>query len=142
VLSLLAGAGYAALSPPLLASNTLSCYRVSTHDTAAQVGIARSNVVLASALPKVRPAMSLQALSNDIVVKRMTANIILVDAQGKTVGKAEGTANAVTNSYVAYVSPGEVPVQAQLLESATIATETPLFHRLLITAGSVPCLVR
>jgi uncharacterized protein involved in exopolysaccharide biosynthesis len=26
-------------------------------------------------------------------------------------------------------------VQAQLLESATIATETPLFHRLLVTGG-------
>ena len=109
----------------------------------AQVGIARSNVVLASALPKVKPAMSLQALSNDIVVKRLTANIISIDAQGKTVGEAEGTANAVANSYVAYVSPqGEVPVRAQLLESATIATETPLSHRLLVTGGLVPCLVR
>jgi Chain length determinant protein len=50
VLGLLAGAGYAALSPPVLTSNALVVLPASTHNTATQVVIARSNPVLAAAL--------------------------------------------------------------------------------------------
>ena len=53
-------------------------------------------------------------------------------------GQAEGTANAVASSYVAYVRspsrPGPLG-RAQILQPAALATQTPLSHRLLISGG-------
>jgi hypothetical protein len=59
--------------------------------------------------------------------------------------QAERTANAVTASYVEYVSsPGGFghPVMARILQPAVDATGTPLSHRLLVSGGSAPCLAR
>lgn len=137
VLGLLAGAGYVALTPPLLASSAaLVVLPSSIHDTAAQVAIARSNVVLGRATRSAAPAMSLQTVRSRVRVKSVTPTILSVTAQGKTAAQAEGTANAVASSYIAEVSHhGEVPVQARLLQSAMNATRTPLSHRLPITGG-------
>ena len=68
----------------------------------------------------------------------MTSDIISISAQGKTAAQAERTANAVADSYVAYVNspsrPGP-PVQARVLQPATNATGTSLSTRLLVTGG-------
>lgn len=136
VLGLLAGAGYAALSPPMLTSKALVVLRPSTHDTAAQAVIARSDAVLTSALRRVAPAMSLQTLRGRVQVTSLTASILSISAQGPTAAQAKDTTNAVANSYIAHVSPqGQVPVQARLLEPAATAPGTPLSHRLLVTGG-------
>ena len=135
-LGLLAGVGYGALSPPMLASNALVVLPASLHDTAAQAVIARSDVVLTSALRSVAPAMSLPTMRSRVQVTSVTADILAISADGPTAAQAEGTANAVANSYVAYVSAqGQVPVQARLLEPAAFAAGTPLSHRLFVTGG-------
>ena len=63
--------------------------------------------MLAAALPNVRPAMSLNKLRSEVQVTSLTSYIISVSAQGKTAADAEATANAVANSYVAYVNSSE-----------------------------------
>jgi capsular polysaccharide biosynthesis protein len=150
-LGLLAGAAFTVLSPPMLSSTALVVLPPSfqsataaptagtgtTNDgTATQVVIASSSPVLSGALPRVKPAMSLQSLQSDVQVSSPTPGIISISSQGKTAAQAEGTANAVADSYVAYVSsPRSVAgkVQARLLEPATSAAGTPLSRDLLIT---------
>ncbi len=47
--------------------------------------------------------MSLPALRSRVQVKSLTSNLISISAQGKTAAQAEDIANAVADSYVAYV---------------------------------------
>lgn len=137
VLGLLAGVGYGALSPPLLTSKALVVLPSSASKyIGTQVVIAGSNPVLVRAMRGVDPPVSLQTLRSRVQVESVTTNILLISAQGPTAAQAEGTANAVANSYVAYVGPqGQVPVQARLLEPAVAATGTPPSHWLLVTGG-------
>ena len=51
-----AGAGYAVLKPPMLASSALVMLPPSTHNMAAQAVIADSDPVLASSLRSIHPA--------------------------------------------------------------------------------------
>lgn len=137
-LGLLAGGAYSTVRPPLLTSTALIVLPQSAQAaagaaaangspdpyTATQTVIARSTPVLSAALPNVRPAMSLEALRADIQVSSPTGFIISVSAKGKLAGDAEATANAVANSYVAYVNSPNSPipqVTAHMLQSATSA---------------------
>ena len=138
LLGLLAGVGYAVLKPPMLSSTALVVVPSATHDMATQVVIAGSNPVLSDALQGVKPVMSLQTLHSHVQVKSLTSNIISISTQAKTAAQAEGTANAVANSYIAYVSAAHSvagKVQAHLLEPATNAGGTSLRTHLLVTGG-------
>ena len=64
-------------------------------------------------------------LRHNVQVGSPSSDIISVNAKGKNAADAEATANAVANSYIRYVSSPHSAVgqvQAQLLESASIAT--------------------
>jgi capsular polysaccharide biosynthesis protein len=138
LLGLLAGVGYAVLKPPMVSSSALVGLPPSTHDTATQVVIAGSNPVLAAALHNIHPAMPLLTLRNLVQVKSLTPNILSISAQGKTAAQAEGAANAVANSYVAYVTNSKSAagtVQAHLLESATGTTHESFVIRLFLLGG-------
>jgi capsular polysaccharide biosynthesis protein len=141
VLGIAAGAAYAVLKPPMLTStalvalqeptsvqqsnnNTTTTGGVDTF-TATQEIVAGSYPVLSGALPYVRPAMSLDELRHNVQIGSPSSAFISVDAKGKNAADAEATANAVANSYIRYVSSPHSAVgrvQAQLLESASIAT--------------------
>ena len=125
LLGLLIGAGYAALKPPMLTSTALVGLPPSTRDLSTQVVIAGSNPVLAQALRSIHPAVPLPALRDRTQTKSLTSNILSVTAQGTTAAEAEGAANAVATSYVAYVSNQQSAagtVQAHVLEPATSTT--------------------
>jgi capsular polysaccharide biosynthesis protein len=141
LLGLLLGGAYAVLKPPLLTSTALillpqsainpqSVQDTGSPFTATQVVIAGSTPVLSAALPKVRPTTSLENLRQEIQVTSLTPFIISVTAQGKHAAGAETTANAVADSYVAYVNSGNNlggRVSAGILQSATTASgRTPL----------------
>jgi capsular polysaccharide biosynthesis protein len=147
VLGILAGAAYAVLKPPLLTSTALvalqepasvqqSANNTTTTTsgvdtfTATQQVVAGSYPVLLDALPDVRPAMSFNQLRHDVQVGTPSSDIISIDAKGKNAADAEATANAVAESYIRYVSSPHSAVghiQAQLLESASVATgPTPI----------------
>lgn len=140
-LGLIFGAAYAVLRPPALTSTALvvlpqalsqsaQAAASSTGTTAesyiaTQVVIASSNAVLSDALPHVSSAGSLQALRNELQISSLTGSIISISASGGTAAEAEATANAVANSYVAYITGSTSPVgrvSARVLESASSTT--------------------
>ena len=138
VLGILAGAGYTMLNQPQLVSSALVTLPSGTRDTGTQVVIASSDHVLTGALRILHPTTSLSALRGRIQVKSLTSNLLSVSAHGKTATQAEGTANAVANSYIAYVRTAHSAggsVQAQLLEPAMNATGTSLPIRLVLAGG-------
>jgi capsular polysaccharide biosynthesis protein len=152
-LGLLAGGGYSTLRPPLFTSTVLIVLPQTSQAsagaaaaasngspdvyTATQTVILRSTPVLSAALPGVRPAMSLDALRADIHVISLTGYIISVSAESKRPADAEATANAVANSYVAYVNSPNSPipqVSARILQPATSASGKNKWVTLALTA--------
>jgi capsular polysaccharide biosynthesis protein len=142
VCGLLAGIAVAALHPPVLTSTALVLLPQSASNTqpsgssgqstissytATQMVIADSNPVLTGALPDVRPAMSLDELRSVVQVTSVTSNVISVSARERLAADAEATANAVADSYIAYVNSPSSPtghVSAVILQPATSATGT------------------
>jgi capsular polysaccharide biosynthesis protein len=93
--------------------------------TATEEVIAGSNPVLVNALPNVSPTMSLTQLRDNVQIGSLSASIVSIGALGGTAADAEKTANAVANSYIAYVNRADNPggkVSASLLQPATSAT--------------------
>ena len=133
---LLAGAVYSLISPPLLSSTALVILPSSAPSVATQVVIADSEPVLSAALPKVASAVSVMQLRRELKIKSITNYLISVTATDKTGAEAEQTANAVANSYMAYVTPRYTSghVLARMLASATVATGTGLVTALAIKA--------
>src|SRR5438270_2323495 len=92
MVGLLAGAGYAALTPPSLTSTALVLLQPSRHDLQAlpaQVSVATSDPVLAGALRRVDPGASLAMLRGAVQVKRPVLEILSISAQGRTAAQAE-----------------------------------------------------
>jgi hypothetical protein len=137
-LGFIAGAAYTALlNPPLPASNALVALPATTSDMPAQVVIADGNAVLTNALRSIHPVISLQTLRNRVRVASLTSDVMSITAQGRTAAQAESTANAVADSYVAYVGSVPTPtglVSAQVAADATNATAPPLPIDTLVTA--------
>src|SRR5215470_10413015 len=76
--------------------------------------------------------MSLQTLQSRVQVTGVSSGFLSIRAEGKTAATAEGTANAVANSYVAYCrSTGCPQIQgASVLQPTTTATGPSLYSRL------------
>lgn len=144
MLGLLAGVGYAALTPPMPASRALVILASPIHHMTTQVVIAGSDAVLVRALPSVSPATSLPTLRSRVRITSLTTMILSVSARGETVSQAESTANAVADSYIAYVSPAAYLLPARdgaenppavMLERADTAIATSQTHRILADGG-------
>jgi capsular polysaccharide biosynthesis protein len=149
-LGLLIGVGYAYLNPPMLSSTALVVftddYSQSSQAVASgvdpglttQVVVATSDPVLIGALPHISPPVSLQALDSRISVTAVNSSSVLsFTATGATTAQAEGIANAVANSYIAYVgtaSATAVHAVAKVLQPAAAATGTKRPEQLAIFA--------
>jgi capsular polysaccharide biosynthesis protein len=135
-LGLLAGGSYAALNPPKLTSQALIVLpAISGGNMATQVVVADSDPVLTVALHHIGPGVTLQTLRSDVAVHSLTNNIITVSASSNNGAQAEAMANAVGNSYLAYISSASSPVghvEAKMLQSATTASGTTQVKRALI----------
>jgi capsular polysaccharide biosynthesis protein len=135
-LGLLLGTGYAVALPPPYTSQALVVIPQGTaaegqaattpnglsSGTATQVIVAGSDRVLAAALGNISPSLSLTELMNDVTVTGVTNTLIGFTGKATTPGQAKSIANAVANSYVAYVgsSASEVGrVQAQVFQPAS-----------------------
>jgi capsular polysaccharide biosynthesis protein len=149
--AVLSGAAYAVLKPPMVSSTALIALPISTNSqsaaatttggtdalTATQEVVADSYQVLSGALPDVRPAMPVTELHHNIQVGSPSPDIISVTAQGKNAADAEANADAVANSYVAYVNSPHSAVghiTAHLLESASSASGPARISRIVIYA--------
>jgi capsular polysaccharide biosynthesis protein len=149
-LGILGGVAYAVAKPAIFSSTALialtpppaSVQPTTTTSgtdpyTATQEVVAGSSQVLLDALPDVRTAMSLGELRLDVQVASPATDIISVSAKGKSAADAEATANAVADSYIRYVSSSHSAVgrvQAQLLESARVATRPNPIERMIVFA--------
>jgi capsular polysaccharide biosynthesis protein len=145
-LGFLIGAAYAVLTPPTLSSTALvvisgnpasltnqanASSNGNATSLATQIVIASSDLVLAGALPDVSPpTQSLQALEQRISVAAVGGSDVLsITATGKTADQAEKSANAVANSYIAYVDGSTNPavhVVAKMIEPASTASGSKL----------------
>ena len=150
ILGILAGGAYAVLNAPMLTSAALIALPTSPLSTepgattggtdpftATQEVIATSYQVLVNALPGVRPVMSLDQLRRDVQDGSPAPGIMSITARGKTAADAEATANAVADSYIAYVGSPKSPVghvSALMLESATNASGPEPIKRMVIFA--------
>jgi capsular polysaccharide biosynthesis protein len=154
-LGLLAGVGLVLYRPPMLSSEALVDVVLPPSAQAAaaaqggsaginptlatQIVIASSIPVLDNALRTIDPSASLQTLQSRIQVTNVVSSDILsIRAAGRTAAQAEGTANAVARSYVAYVNARSAQagqVQARVLQPAITATGPSLNNRLVVTGG-------
>jgi capsular polysaccharide biosynthesis protein len=147
-LGLILGAGYAYLNPPLLSSTGLVVLSETSAQSAqaaatgvdpglaTQEVVATSDPVLVEALPHISPPISLQTLESRITVATVDSSSVLsFTATGTTAAQAEATADAVANSYIAYVGAATgtaVYAVAKVLEPATTVTGTKLPEQLAI----------
>lgn len=138
LLGLLLGIAYALLTPPMVSSSalvvipeTIAQAQAAQDGTAAsttattQAVVAGSTPVLQGALPNISPALSLITLENRITVSSPAVSILAFTGEGKTAAQAENIANAVADSYVAYVGSSSSPVgyvAAKVLQSASTAS--------------------
>jgi capsular polysaccharide biosynthesis protein len=152
-LGALGGGAYAALKPPMVTSTALVL--LSQSGQAAQAGaqaaangganpwtttqmvVARSNPVLTGALPHVSPAMSIDQLRSEVQIGSQTSYIISVSVTAKKGADSAADANAVADSYIAYIGSPHNPVgqiQAQILQRATTGTGASPVKRILVYA--------
>ena len=137
LLGLLLGGSLAVLHPPMVTSRAVVVLPHSTASMATQVVIAGSDPVLSRALPRISPVTSLAALRSEVQVRSLTSFLLAISAKGRTAAQAEGTANAVAQSYVSYIASASSPVgrtSASVLEPARGATGTGRILQLVIYA--------
>jgi hypothetical protein len=131
-LGVLGGAVYVALSRPVHVSTALVVLPSTTTNAPAEVVVASSYPVLRSSLSRIRPAESVQGLRSRIQVTNPTTDVISITAKGGTDAEAESAANAVADSYVAYIGSANSPVgriPAQVLVAATNAQAPSMLLR-------------
>jgi capsular polysaccharide biosynthesis protein len=136
LLGLLLGVAYALLTPPMISSSALVVIPETVAQAQAAAGsdagtvtttqevVAGSTPVLKDALTSISPALSLIALADRISVSSPAVSILSFTGEGKTASQAENIANAVANSYVAYVGSPSSPVgyvAAKILQPASTA---------------------
>src|SRR5580700_11190448 len=125
-LGILAGGAYAVLKPVMVTSTALVLLDQSSQAaqagaaaggnggvnpwTATQLVIAESNPVLSGALPHVRPVMSIDQLRREVEVGSQTDYIISVSVGAKSAADSAVTANALAESYIAYIGSPNNPV--------------------------------
>lgn len=135
IVGLLVGGAYAVLNPPTLTSQALVVLPQSGGpNVQTQVVIAASDPVLDGALDRIGHGATLQTLRKEVKPSNLTSNVIAVSATASSAANAEDIANAVANSYVAYVGSATSPVghvAARLLQAATTATGLTLVKKLI-----------
>ena len=126
LLGLAAGAGIATLRPPVLSSQAWVVLSPSARGIGTQLLIAHSDAVLTDALRTLHTGMSFGSLRGAVDAQSRAGLVIVITARDKTGAGAQHIANAVAQSYVAYVAhPGNLPdgpVMARLFQAATSAS--------------------
>jgi capsular polysaccharide biosynthesis protein len=134
---LLAGVAYAAFHPPEPSSTAVVSLPASVLSTATEVLIADSYPVLSAASANLSPPVSVGQLRSEVQAKSLTTYLISITATVRSADEAEATANAVAESYIAYVGNKRTPVEhvvAELFQPA-ITTTAPSRLGSMLMAG-------
>jgi capsular polysaccharide biosynthesis protein len=137
MLGIAAGAAFALIRPPMLASKVLVVV-AGTRYIQTQAVIASSDPVLFAAGRSLDPPITLEALHHRVSAANVTPTVIAITALGRTASQAQDIANAVARSYVTFVKSPRSPggkVNAQVLESATPAVGATVQARTAEAAG-------
>jgi capsular polysaccharide biosynthesis protein len=148
-LGLLAGIIYAVINPPKMTAEALVVIpqltsssdatvtnegTVVTSGTETQMLVAGSDPVLLAAMKNISPSLTLQQLRTDVQASNPAGAIIAIDGHSTSGTQAVGIANAVANSYVAYVASSSSPaghLNAHLLQAAADPTGDSFVEELL-----------
>ncbi len=125
------------LPPPLNASTAGG--QTPSVNVSTQSVVVTSVPVLLAALRTADLSVSLAALQHRITVAEAGSLTISISAQGETAQQAERTANAVTRSYIAYITAASNPAgqqPAELLQPAATAIAKPRTTRVYEAAAS------
>jgi hypothetical protein len=137
LLGLVAGSAFTLLQPPAYSAKSLVELPGELYiDT--QVVVAISDSVLVGAVPHISPPVALPTLRHKVSASSVTTEIVQINAQGKTADQAEDIANAVADSYVAFLGSPAAPggkIVGHVLDPASTAARTPLSTRLLLYGG-------
>ena len=142
-IGLIVGATIGSIEPPTVTSSALVILPNTKISTQTLLVIATSDPVLAAALPAISPAPGgIGALRPEVNATSSSPNIVSINAQTGSAAAAEGTANAVANTFVGYLASSQSPVgqlSARVLQPATTAAgPNPLTHRLVYgLAGAI-----
>ena len=140
-LGMLAGIAVTLSSPAVFQSSATVVLPSSVRDISTQVFIATSDPVLVRALRTIGSGESPQTLRSAIQAKKVTTDIISISALGKTAAQAERTADAIANSYVAYINSPSRPgpqVQPRILAPAVRHTPSQTAKSLADPTGRGP----
>src|SRR5262249_18165873 len=101
------------------------------------VVVAGSTPVLAGAMRRGDPPVSLGMLRSGVLASSVTADILAIDAQGTSAAQAMDTADSVANRYIRYIRDTTSPNIPAIpgpwrLEPATRLAGTPLLVGLLV----------
>jgi capsular polysaccharide biosynthesis protein len=152
ILGVFAGVAYGVHKPPIFSSTALVVFPQPEQNgqgpqsgqtangptdpyTATQELIANSNPVLLNAIPNIHPATSLDDLRSAVRVGSPTSFTISITAETGMAAEAQAVANAVAESYIAYVGSANSPIgylQARMLAPATSAIGPSRLKSLLI----------
>lgn len=139
ILGIVCAGAYAVLNPPKLTSQALVVLpSTGNANMPTQVVIADSDPVLSAALDHIGNGATLQTLRKEVKANSLTSNVIGISASASNGANAEAIANAVANSYVAYVGAATSPVghiPARLLQPAVTATGLTLVKELIYAAA-------
>lgn len=134
LIGLVAGVGYAVINPPQLSSQALLVIPLPSPNIETQVLIAGSTPVLDGALPALG-SESFQSLQSAVKVAEVTPNAISITAKNSSARQAENEANAVTSSYISFITSSKTPiasVEPRILVSASTATGISMSESILI----------
>jgi hypothetical protein len=142
-IGLIVGAAIGSVDPPSVTSSALVILPNTRTSAQTLLVIATSDPVLAAALPAISPAPAgIAALRPQVNATGSSPNIVSINAHNRSAAVAEGTANAVANTFVGYLASSQSPVgslSARVLQPATTAAgPNPLTHRLVYgLAGAI-----
>lgn len=134
---LLAGAAYGALNPPGVSSTAVVSLPASVRSVATEVLIGSSDPVLSGASAQLTSRVSIEQLRKEVQVQSLTGYLMSITATTGNAADAEAVANAVAESFIAYVANGQSPVahiDAGMLQPATTAARKSPLLGLLIAA--------
>jgi capsular polysaccharide biosynthesis protein len=146
-IGLIVGAAIGSIDPPLVTSSALVVLGNTRVSTQTLQVMATSDPVLSGARPTINPVpIGIATLRKQVTTTSPSPNIISINAQDRSAGAAESTANAVANTFVGYLASSQSPVgalSARILQPATTASgANPLTHRLVYgLAGAIAGLV-
>jgi capsular polysaccharide biosynthesis protein len=142
-IGLIVGAAIGSIDPPSVTSSALVILPNTRVSTQTLTLIATSDPVLTAARPAINPVpVGIATLHDQVTTASPSPNIVSINAQNANAVTAEGTANAVANSFVGYLASSQSPVgqlSARILQPATTASgPNPLTHRLVYgLAGAI-----